>query len=134
MNKLRIATVFSGVGAIEFALKRLKIDSKIVFACDNGEREIIYDPKIELENIKKLNSIEDKKKYIDDLYASKTRKKNYVQETYLANYPNINTDRFFQDIRLLDGTDFTGEVDLFVGGSPCQTFSQVGSQAGLNDT
>lgn len=134
MNKLRIATVFSGVGAIEFALKRLKIDSEIVFACDNGERDIIYDPKIELENIKKLNSIEDKKKYIDDLYASKTRKKNYVQETYLANYPNINTDRFFQDIRLLDGTDFTGEVDLFVGGSPCQTFSQVGSQAGLNDT
>ena len=35
---IRLATVFSGIGAIESALKYLKIDHKLVFACDNGER------------------------------------------------------------------------------------------------
>jgi DNA (cytosine-5)-methyltransferase 1 len=33
-KKLRIATVFSGIGAIEHAFERLKIPTEIVFACD----------------------------------------------------------------------------------------------------
>ncbi|MGL5982360.1 MAG: hypothetical protein ACRCZR_03445, partial [Cetobacterium sp.] len=33
---LKIATIFSGIGAIEQAANRLEIDHKIVFACDNG--------------------------------------------------------------------------------------------------
>ena len=41
---------------------------------------------------------------------------------------------FFQDVCLLDGRDFRGQVDLFVGGSPCQSFSSVGFEAGLDDT
>lgn len=32
--KLKIATMFSGIGAIEYAFRRLKIDSEIVFASD----------------------------------------------------------------------------------------------------
>ncbi|UKI51892.1 MAG: hypothetical protein L6V79_06970 [Clostridium sp.] len=35
---LRIATVFSGIGAVEQALKQLHQPYKILFACDNGER------------------------------------------------------------------------------------------------
>ena len=35
---IRIATVFSGIGAAEEAIKLLKVDAQIVFACDNGER------------------------------------------------------------------------------------------------
>ena len=39
---IRIATVFSGIGAAEQALQQLGIEQgiehKIVFACDNGER------------------------------------------------------------------------------------------------
>lgn len=134
MKKLKVATVFSGIGAIEFSLKRLSIPHEIIFACDSGEREIEYDVEKELLNVKSLNSIEEKKQYVDSLYESKTRKKNYVQQTYLENYKDFDENRFFQDIRLLDGTDFKEQVDLFVGGSPCQTFSQVGDQAGLNDT
>ncbi len=34
MKKINIATVFSGIGAIEHALQRLQIDHHIVFACD----------------------------------------------------------------------------------------------------
>ena len=132
MNKLRLATVFSGIGSVEFALKRLNIPHEVVFACDNGERDISYDKNIEFENIKKLCSSKEKQKYVDALFDKTTRKHNFVRDTYLANY-KINDDLFFQDICLLDGTDFKGKVDLFVGGSPCQTFSQVGFQKGLED-
>ena len=34
---IKLATVFSGIGAIEWAFKRLDIPHEIVFACDNGE-------------------------------------------------------------------------------------------------
>lgn len=32
--KIRVATMFSGIGAIEYALKRLNLTSEILFACD----------------------------------------------------------------------------------------------------
>ena len=39
-KSLKIATVFSGIGAFEQALEKLNIPYEIVFACDNGERKI----------------------------------------------------------------------------------------------
>jgi DNA (cytosine-5)-methyltransferase 1 len=33
----------------------------------------------------------------------------------------------------LDGTDYANQVDLLVGGSPCQSFSTVGFKGGLDD-
>ena len=38
---IRLATVFSGIGAIEHALYRMGLEHKIVFACDNGDVEIL---------------------------------------------------------------------------------------------
>ena len=73
-----------------------------------------------------------KKKYVDELYASQSTKQNYVKKSYLANY-DINEDDFHLDIKLLDGTDYRDQVDLFVGGSPCQSFSMVGKRKGLED-
>jgi len=37
-KKIRLATVFSGIGAIEQALLRTHVDHEIVFACDNGDQ------------------------------------------------------------------------------------------------
>ena len=37
---MKLATVFSGIGAIEQALHRMGIDYEIVFACDNGDVEL----------------------------------------------------------------------------------------------
>ena len=133
MKKIRLATVFSGIGAVEFALKRMNIDYEIIFACDNGEREVIFNKDKEFLKISKMNNIDDKCKYVNDLYAKLTKKKNYVQQSYLANYPECDINRYFQDIMLLDGNDFKGNIDLFVGGSPCQSFSSVGFQHGLED-
>ena len=34
---IKLATMFSGIGAIEFALKRLNLNSEIIFAYDNDK-------------------------------------------------------------------------------------------------
>lgn len=129
---IRVATVFSGIGSIEHALDRLEIPHKIIFACDNGDIPVEYDEKKELAKIKKMKSKVEKKKYVDELYASQSTKQNYVKKSYLANY-DINEDDFHLDIKLLDGTEYRDQVDLFVGGSPCQSFSMVGKRKGLED-
>ncbi|MBE5754868.1 MAG: DNA (cytosine-5-)-methyltransferase [Clostridiales bacterium] len=130
---IKLATAFSGIGAIEQALIRLDMEHKILFACDNGDVEIEIDAEKELEKIKSLNSAEEKRDYVNKLYTQLSRKNNFVKESYFANY-SIEKDMFFNDVNLLDGTDFEGKVDLFVGGSPCQSFSVIGAKGGFNDT
>ena len=93
-KKIRLATAFSGIGAIEQALKRLDLNHDIVFACDN-------DP--------------------------------FVRKSYLENYP-LNDDAWFDDISDIDPELYKNKIDLFVGGSPCQSFSSIGKRAGLEDT
>lgn len=133
MKTLTIGTVFSGIGSPEQALKRLNIEHKVLFACDNGERLISCDYNRELEKIRSMSSVKEKREYVAQLYASKTRQANYVQQSYLANY-DVEDDNFFQDVILLDGRDFKDKIDLFVGGSPCQSFSIAGARGGLEDT
>lgn len=132
-NMLRVATVFSGIGAPEQALLRLNVPYQTVFACDNGEREIDVDYSHEMEVIRSLPSTEAKRRYVERLYAAKTSKQNFVRRSYLANYEVLNGN-YFEDVKLLDGRDFQGEVDLFIGGSPCQSFSAVGARGGFEDT
>lgn len=130
---IRLATIFSGIGAVEFAMRRLNLKHEIVFACDNGEREVEYDIEKERKAVFSLNTKKEKKEYVDRLYSSLTRKTNYVEKSYLANYKSLKEENYYQDVILLDGKDYKGEVDLFVGGSPCQSFSSVGFQGGLED-
>lgn len=135
MLKLNIATVFSGIGSPEQALLRLGIDINITFACDNGNRIIDIDYSEEFNKVKSLHTIEKKRKYVDELYRCNSRQTNFVKKSYLANYEEyLCDDNFFEDVKLLDGTDFKNKVDIFVGGSPCQSFSGIGNRGGLEDT
>lgn len=85
---------------------------------------------------KKLESMGDdwkaRKEYVDSLYAGQ-EKRNKVKQSYMANY-KILEDDYHWNVAFLNGKQYAGQVDLFVGGSPCQSFSLVGKQRGLQDT
>lgn len=88
---------------------------------------------LEINNhIGSLKSGHEKKIYIDSLYESKINQ-NKVRQSYLANY-NIDENNFHWNASFLDGNMYKNQVDLLVGGSPCQAFSLVGKQRGLEDT
>lgn len=91
---IRVATSFSGIGAIEYAMHRLGLRTEIVFA--------------------------------GDIDAN-------CKRSYFANY-NITEEQWHSDIHQFDATPYRGQVDLFVGGAPCQAFSIVGEQRGFEDT
>jgi len=93
-SKIRIATLFSGIGAAEQALKKLNLNHEIVFASDNDK---------------------------------------HVKKSYFANY-DIDEARWYDDVKNINGTKYAGQVDILVGGSPCQSFSGIGKQLGFEDT
>lgn len=85
-----IATIFSGIGAPEFAAREVFDEAKTVFACE-----------------------------IDK----------FARLSYLANH-KIDEARFFTDVKELDARAYAGQIDILVGGSPCQDFSIAGQRAG----
>lgn len=92
MNKIRLATLFSGIGAIEHAFQRLNVSHEIVLACDPDS---------------------------------------FCKKTYFANF-DIDDARWVDYVQDVDGTKYKN-VDLLVGGSPCQSFSLVGKRKGFTD-
>lgn len=91
---IRVATLFSGIGAIEYAFRRLNLKTQIAFASD-----------------------------IDK----------HAKESYFANYA-IEEARWYNDVKDVNGAKYKEQVDILVGGSPCQSFSMVGKRKGFEDT
>ncbi|QFQ12635.1 DNA (cytosine-5-)-methyltransferase [Pseudoprevotella muciniphila] len=204
---IRLGTLFSGIGAFEHALKQLKIKHEILFACDNGERELYLsygNIKCLTKNLSKnalrtfcedyINKIGVRREYreveIDLLFKAvknssnkkdddnvvltyykegrkspikhkliltqdmiaaltpnstmKERERfvkslydnlgehNYVKDAYFANY-QIEEAKWHEDIRFLDANDYRNKIDILIGGSPCQSFSNYGKKLGLED-
>ena len=73
---IKLATVFSGIGAIEHALDRMGLQHQIVFACDNGDVDIlnkeiavnIDDVGTELKHLKRAISAIGLDNEVEDLY------------------------------------------------------------------
>ena len=86
---MQIATLFSGIGAPEFAAREVFDEVKTVFACE-----------------------------IDK----------FARLSYLANHeaPIV----FYEDVCDLDAKAYAGQIDILIGGSPCQDFSTAGQRAG----
>lgn len=133
-KKIKLATLFSGIGSVEWALRRLNYEYEQIFACDNGEVEVEIFPDTDtvLNQIRDLETVEQMKEVEEKIFKN-TRKTNFVEKSYKANH-NISDTNFHYDIRILDGYKYANKVDLLVGGSPCQSFSIMGYQRGLEDT
>ena len=129
-RKLRVATIFSGIGAPEFALKRMGIPHEVVFACDNGEIDMLIPDDEITDNLSKITSLDERKKYVRE--QINPRKVNFVKKSYLANY-QMDEDHYYHNVRFLEGKEYRGKVDLFIGGSPCQSFTLLGYQKGLEE-
>ncbi|MBR4952208.1 MAG: DNA (cytosine-5-)-methyltransferase [Alistipes sp.] len=54
------------------------------------------------------------------------------KQSYFANY-HISEDNWFSDVREFDAKKYNGQVDIIVGGAPCQAFSMVGRRLGFED-
>lgn len=52
------------------------------------------------------------------------------QKVLSKNFPEVQR---FGDIRLFDGSNFAGKIDVLSGGFPCQPFSNAGKRRGVND-
>ena len=70
-------------------------------------------------------------KFVSNLYDEKGR--NYVKDAFFANY-DIKEEDWHTDIRFMDATPYKGQVDLYVGGSPCCSFSKAGKRLCMEDT
>ena len=86
---MTLATLFSGIGAPEFAAREVFDNVKTIFACE-----------------------------IDK----------FARQSYQANHdaPIV----FYEDVCDLDARAYAGQIDILIGGSPCQDFSITGQRAG----
>nr|WP_314541734.1 DNA cytosine methyltransferase [uncultured Campylobacter sp.] len=89
MDKISLATLFSGIGAPEFAAHEVFDNVETVFACE-----------------------------IDK----------FARQSYLANHDAPLA--FYEDVCGLDAKAYAGQIDILIGGSPCQDFSIAGQRAG----
>ena len=55
------------------------------------------------------------------------------KKAYFANY-EIKEGQWHSDVHDFDATRYKGQIDLFVGGAPCQAFSLRGKHGGFEDT
>ena len=127
-KELRVASVFSGIGAPEFALRRAGIPHKLIFACDSGEINCTESDEYMISAMKDM-SLEEKRKFINSKLPKRV---NFVKKSFLANYV-LSEEHFHHNIKFLDGKEYRNNVDIFIGGSPCQSFTLLGYQKGLEE-
>ena len=118
---LKLATAFSGIGAIEHALERLGIDYSIEFACDNGDVDIlsknipdtIRDVKNEIANLEK---IVDKTNDDDDWLVDKLTKVSELLKEFETAIKILNGEQFSRVVELSSNLLQSAGLMLQMGG------------------
>lgn len=125
--------------AVKREYRELDRRSKTLEGVDK-ERYIYLKGKIDgtIEHIrtyaKSLTTKEQVHRYVERVYKLYgANKENKMKEAYCANY-TIKPDDFYTDVRFLNGRFYEDDIDIMVGGSPCQSFSTYGKKRGLEDT
>lgn len=100
--KIRLGTLFSGIGAIEQALNLMNIDHENIFACDNGELELKMLPPQEQAEYDKLKKIARYRITPQETkrLAKLTAEEHKIIDEYasqVANLPSIAEKRKFVD-------------------------------------
>lgn len=135
---VRLATVFSGIGAIEQAFEKMSLPYSLVFACDNGERELLpltdSEAKIyrELKKSKKSDGEAQKRlKAMEEVInrrvavraersrriSDPARRRRYVENlyrSYAKGKPNLVRDTYMANYTL-DESDFHTDIRCMNG-------------------
>ena len=141
IEKLKVLSLFSGIGAFEGGLERLGIDFELVGISEIDVHALVAYAAIHcnLLNYEHLFDLEDdidnKREYIKPLGLIKSNKPINVDKLkarelnsiYYACKLTSNLGDISEVESLLDYKD---KADLIVGGSPCQDFSIAGKQQG----
>ncbi len=117
-------------------INRCSLDSAVVIQYVKAGRKSPVKHKLTLtqDQIVKLTpnmTMKQREQFVNERYAS-MGEHNYVKDAYFANY-NIEEEHWHEDVRFLDATEFKGQLDILIGGSPCQSFSNYGKKLGLED-
>lgn len=122
----------------QIALERNKdqANSPIILKFKKEGRKSLVEHRLTLtqEQIIELTpdmSMKERELFVNRLYKN-MGVHNYVKDAYFANY-DITEDRWHEDIRFLDAHEYAGKLDIIIGGSPCQSFSNYGKKLGLED-
>lgn len=118
------------------AIDHYNLDSQIVIEFEKEGRKSPVKHKLAInqEQILALTpgmSMKEREAYVNARYNA-MNEHNYVKDAYFANY-KIKEENWHEDIRFFDAKDFRGHLDIMVGGSPCQSFSNYGKKLGLED-
>ena len=100
--KIRLGTLFSGIGAIEQALNLMNIDHENIFACDNGELELKILPpqeQAEYDKLKKIARYRITPQETKRLAKLTAEEQKIIDEyaSQVANLPSIAEKRKFVD-------------------------------------
>ena len=100
MKKIKLATVFSGIGAIEQALLRLGVNHQIVFACDNGEIDLKLldkDSQLEFDKLSKIASYQRTKQEKQRLQELTAREQEIIENiaAYITNLSSVQEKNNF---------------------------------------
>lgn len=122
------------IESCDYSLRNSKAPVVLTYKKEGRKSKVKHTLILTQEQIVKLTpglDIKQRELYVNGRYME-MKEQNRVKEAYFANY-KIQEDQWHEDIRFLDATKYLGTLDIMVGGSPCQSFSNYGKKLGLED-